>query len=630
MQSPTTMFGVSFRQTPRRGQRRAFEHPQLLTGPNLIVKEPTGYGKTLIISGAYSIRQRNQLSNRLLVVVPSRTLNEQFIQSFSRYMAIADVQGSRIITDVGFSPQSECIRRHRQNTSQVFITTIQYLAQGGFDTVKRLFEQGLWMLAVDEYHHYGIERTWGQRLSMVPANFLLALSATPYRPNQDSPFGQPHVSISYRDGVDEGVLKPLTGHAYDYKIDLIDENGTLKTYVTSELIAEVGSDNPDAIEQFRVRKKMRWSPKYVSPLISTPVQRMLVQRQRTGEHRLQFLATAMCVSHAELVCTQLRSSFPELRIDWVGTGEFGRTPEANAAIIDKFCPQAKSSYESPRDPELDGLVHVGMIAEGLDTIFVSEIIQLCPAGFNNRTLQIIGRASRPVLDISTGRSVSAHINFDGSTDLARGLNVNGSLIRAVGSAMIDAMDLTPPPPETTDDKTDDDDDIFPPELPEEPYIKLINLELIGIDSGDEGVQQMARVMEAVSNPLDRFIDFSAIKSDPKNPDWEKVIEAYKIMQAKLAQALDEKSIVAQWKDTVESAVSNIAGVVIGIMRGQNNPSFRVERTLPGDLRRRVNERKKAILGPVQPIPETYKLHYTWCQQLAKELRETRKIPEWLL
>jgi superfamily II DNA or RNA helicase len=618
MQSTSTMSGVSFRKELRRGQIRALEHPKVLTGQALNIKLPTGYGKTYTACGVYAIRQHHQLASRLLYLVPSRSQLEQFISSAPQELANAGVSGSRAVMDIGFFADHEVLKRHRQNTRQIFAATIQYFYQGGFNVCRELVEQGQWMLCIDEYHHYGTDKAWGQRAKQLPVNFVLAMSATPYRPREDSAFGPPDVAVTYREAVAEGAVKPLRGHAYNYRIDAVLEDGNIKTYTTEELIEEVGSDSPESIERFRVQRKMRWSPKYVSPLTYIPITRMETAR-RTSGHKLQALVSAMCVSHAELVCNQIRGNFPHLACEWVGTGQNGRSDEDNEKIIKRFCPPKPSNpLERRPDPEIDVLVHVGMAGEGLDVTNVSEIVLLRAASFNNSTFQIIGRGARFISD------TTCNVNFDGSTDFARGEKLdNGDVISGVGKALEYAMDYAPVL-DTADDDDEDDDDKLPPDLPDEPNIRIENMELTNINSGDEGVQTMARVMEATGGPR---LDYEGIQHDQQHKDWNVVVEFYLKMRAVMANDYNEKSKVAQWQDSVNGAVSNVTGIVVALMRGAD---IRIEKSLIGDIKKRINQRKRAACGPVAADIETCKKHYDWTLALAKELRATKKIPPWLM
>ena len=130
---------------------------------------------------------------------------------------------------------------------------------------------------------------------------------------------------------------------------------------------------------------------------------MLAQRQY--HPKLQALIGALCVSHAELVCKQIAEMYPELNVDWVGTGENGRNDPENELIIGKFCPPKDEDGNRPL-PEIDVLVHVGIAGEGLDSIKVSEVVFLNNASISNKRIQEAGRASRFL------EGVIGHISFD--------------------------------------------------------------------------------------------------------------------------------------------------------------------------------------------------------------------------
>ena len=333
MQHAAPVRGVSFRKEPRRGQLEVLNHPKLLADSKLNVKLPTGYGKTYVAAGTYSILKHHGRANRVLYVCASEGQRDQFIKDAPAEFRNASVDGTLVISDVGYMPTAELLKRHRKNTHQIFAITVQALIQPtGADRIRRLLESGSWLIVIDEYHHYGAEKSWGKVISGLSRVFTLAMSATPYRPAEDSAFGSPDIVVSYREGLEHKAVKELKGHAYDYKIDAIGSDGELITYTTNELIKDAGSDDPQKIEKLRIEKKMRWSPKYVSPLIRIPIERMMSERTKAAGHRLQALFSAMCVSHAELICAQLKSMNPELEVDWVGTGEDGKTPEKNAKI----------------------------------------------------------------------------------------------------------------------------------------------------------------------------------------------------------------------------------------------------------------------------------------------------------
>lgn len=599
MESAAIVQGVPFRKKLRIGQLRVFEalaeHQECLN-----VKLPTGYGKTLTCCGVYSILQRQRRATRLLVIFPTDAQLEQFKDGGPEDLEIAGVDGPRAVIDIRYFGAG-ALKEHRKNSAQVFAITVQSLQNSrGMNNCMDMMQTGQWMVCVDEYHHYGIDKSWGKAALALPRSFLLAMSATPSRPGDDSAFGAPNVAISYIDAKDERAVKPLRGHSYNYKIDAVNEDGDLICFTTRELAEAAGGDNPEQIERFKIERKMRWSPKYVSPLVSIPIERMQRERIATG-FRLQALVGAMCVSHASLVCEQLRSMFPELDIDWVGTGTHGRSPEENRRVLKRFCPP---KVDGRRVPTMDVLVHVGMAGEGLDSTFVSEVVHLNNASICNRSNQINGRASRYL------EGVVGNINFDASSEFAS----EGY----IGTAVMAAMDLDVAGAEKGEEQEPSD----VKDLPEEPTIRIFDMELIGVDSGDPEVQRMAQVLRRSDV---RGIDYDEIATNRNHPDWQRVTELYRTMRSVEAESHNRQATVAQWKDAVEGAVSNVTGAIVSIMRRNG---IRIQQAAVGDIKRRINQRKKQACGAIEPDVEVCKQHYQWLRRLQQEIKRDG-IPSWL-
>lgn len=606
----TAMPEMSFPKEPRSGQWSVIAESKSRLMLN--AKLPTGYGKTLAACYVFSLKKRLGICNRLLVIFPSDAQLDQFVRDGHRDLADAGVDGPVKVVDVRHAG-SRALRDHRSNIAQVFVITIQSLIeQRGMDNVVELLASGQWMIVVDEYHHYGLAKVWGRGVLGLNRAFLLALSATPTRPGDDSAFGVPHVSVKYRDAVEERAIKPLRAHAYGFRIETIDED-TLQTqtWTTEELVQEAGNDSPDAIERLRIKRKMRWSPRYVSPLVSTPIERMLRDRVDTGHHQLQVLISAMCVSHAKLVCEQVVDMYPELRVDWVGTGDFGRPSDENREVLKRFCPP--KDEDGLRHPTLDVLVHVGMAGEGLDAIHVSEVVLLCNASICNRILQIIGRGARYLPD------VTCNISFDSSSEFAEK--------HYVGGAIMDAMDYEPAKPDASANDGDDVDSDWPPEPPEEPTIRIARIDLLYIDSGHDGVQRMARVMERHGAAL----DFAGMRKDPKHPHWQIAIDDYRMLRRIESAAHDERAVIEQWKDNLTYVLTNLTTTVVLLLKKQGR-QIRDEKELKrlrGEIKARINTRKKDLFGAVQNDIEILKKHYGWCVALDRDLRERRSLPSWL-
>ena len=594
------MSQLSFRQNPRRGQRTVIDIALEPGRTRLCAKLPTGYGKTFTAACVYSSLQAAGIVDRLLYLVPSTGQLDQFVTDGGSDLEAASVDGSHYVCDIAFAGAVQTLKQHRQGSHQVFACTIQGLSAAGTGAiVKELLKAGRWMICVDEYHHYGETKTWGKAvlaLERLPqCKYLLAMSATPFRPDFDSAFGEPEVAISYREAVKEKAVKPMTCHSYTYKIDAI-EDGDVVSYTTGDIVDAAGDESQEALE--RVFKKMRWSPKYISPLVDTPITRMLRERLATG-HRLQALIGAFCCSHAQLVCEQVQAMFPELSVDWVGTGPSGRSDSENRAVLNKFCPPKKNGKRDPKNIRLDVLVHVGMAGEGLDTVYVSEVIHLNPANKNNSNDQENGRAARFLPD------VMAYVNVETGSDYA--------CEEYLGRGIEKAFDMSPKEASEDDSEPTDFDEVGDwPELPEEPEIDIYDVTCIQINTGE-----VERMEEAISKTTGLSLE------DPKVK--KAAIDYYLEMRRKEAEHFNDRSTVEQWKASVEQALSYVSRRVISQMMPN---ATRVDRSLSGDIRKRINSRKKRALGPVDKDVALLKRHYNWLKQLESELIKGG-IPQWL-
>lgn len=615
MQPTDLVRNVPFFQNARPGQKEVFK--RLTPDVNrLCVQLPTGYGKTLTALGAYSILKRQKRVDNLLVIFPTLAQIEQFVVNGPRDMRMVGVDGPLAVYDVSYWTGKDCLDAKRNNKSQSFAITAHSLIQpNGWLAVNDLMKNyGKWMVVVDEYHHYGIKSTWGKTVNKLVEDwqcpFLLAMSATPYRPNRDGAFGKPDVVVSYRAAAEAGCVKKLMGHSYVYRIDLITSDGDVATYTTDELVANFG-DEGNEMEKRAAERKMRWSPKYISPLVSVPIERMLRTRLETG-YRVQAIVGAMCVSHAKMVCEQIQSMFPDLTVEWVGTGENGRLDGENAEIVRKFCPSKDAGQENH---EIDVLVHVGIAGEGLDTTHVSEIIHLNRASINNSNNQENGRAARKLGD------VKGHINFDSASEYARA--------KHVGAAIMDAMDGNPP---QEDEKKGGDGDgdgdgggYNPPPLPIDP-VHIYHMELDNIRSGDPEVVMYKKLMIQDKELFGGFGFTEKDLDDPNSDIHEKALRGYKMMRRKEAELHNEQSVSTQWNEAVNTAISTVTGLVVRKMLGGKT---RYDKALAGDVKRKINSRKKRDLGELSKSVEVCKRHYQWLRDLEQTVNNGG-LPQWLV
>lgn len=590
---------------PRLGQERVFKS-LVVHDHKMSIQLPTGYGKTYTALGVYSILKTLREVNRLLVVFPTDAQLEQFDQQTPSKWKSYAIDGSKQVTDIrAFKHVS--IKRHRKSESQIFAITVQsLLGSNGNFIVSELMADPLstWMVVVDEYHHYGIDKPFGTVVSELRPKFLLCMSATPFRPGADNAFGEPNVVVSYREAVEEHAVKPLVGHAYHYKIEVVDGEGRLETLTTQQIIERAGGSSPAAIEKLSLDRKMRWSPQYISPLVITPIERMITQRIKTG-YKLQAVIGAMCVSHAQLVCEQVRFCFPDLVVEWVGTGEDGRTPDENRGIISRFAPASG-------EPTVDVLVHVGMAGEGLDTVNVSEVVHLNAAGVNNANNQENGRAARYL------PGVTGHINFDACSEFAR----KGY----VGSAIMAAMDNRPPQPDP------DEDEILcgGPQgewqtLPDDPCIRIVDIECTSIDSGDEEVKAIAEHFLPMLEECNG-VTFEEMKLDSSHPAWEYALTVVKEVRRREIVQLNDKSILSQWRSHLNLSLSVVTSHMAKLACDDDASANQKE--LRGRVKKAINTRKKNECGAVMDDVEVLAKHCKWLKRLDDTLKETRKVPSW--
>lgn len=598
------MSGLSFKKNPRPGQALAIEEASRPSRSQLIAQLPTGYGKTFTAASIYATLQAQGRVNRLLYLVPSTGQLDQFVRDGAGDMIDAGISGPPHVCDIAFSGAAQAVKQHRNNTHQIFACTIQALSSARVKSIAaELMNTGLWMVCVDECHHYGLGCTWGESVLALPRQFMLAMSATPFRPGDDSAFGTPDVAVSYRQAVAEGAVKPLSCHSYEYRVDALEENGEVISYTITDITDRAGGDAPDKVE--KIFREMRWSPKYISPLVEEPIRRMMLHRLETG-HRLQVLFGAMCCSHAQLVCAQIRahieSMYPgQLTVDWVGTGENGRTDGENRAVLKRFCPDKVDGRRRPEDIDLDILVHVGMAGEGLDTIYVSDVVHLNRASLNNSNRQENGRAARFL------EGVTGVIHVDSSSDFHQ----------FVGPAIehsFDHSDLSEVEEES--EPRDGEADRDPGELPEEPQIRIYDMQCIRIIKGEVEIMAKAMINESGWSP-------SLLEDDAYMQFAE---QAYLKMKRRELEAFNDRSIVEQWKEKVGTATGLVTSRAIRVIYGSKG---RLPASVAGELKKRINSRKKRELGGVDQDVNLLRRHYQWLQQLEQQLVQG-EVPQWLL
>ena len=605
MEYASIMQTLSPRKNPRNGQRKVLE--KIITAEKkLNVQLPTGYGKTLTACFAYAFLRHMGKVDRILYITPTKSQHAQFARGAVEDFLDAGIRikGNNVY-DVNFYGDDKALCVHRRNEHEVFAVTIQTLSRS---LLRELVNDPNhnWMVVVDEYHHYGIDASWGKEVATLKYKFLLTMSATPFRKSQDSAFGEPDVVVDYRTAVEEGAVKPLLGHSYVYRVEIEDQDtGQVSFYTTSEIESEFGQDMAKLDK--KLARQMRWNPKYLSPLITLPIDRMLVESNRVGKP-LQAIFFAMCVSHAKLIKEQIEMTYPGLEVDWVGTGPDGRTDEENRKILEMFCPP--KGKDGKRHFTLRVLVNCGMAGEGLDSVHVSEVSFMNSANITNSANQSIGRAARWLSD------VVGNINFDSCSQYAE----EGY----VGDAIMDALDFNDPQTCSKCNQIpcvcEPGGPIEPPLIPPEPFLLVGDAQLMEVNSGDPDVAVVVQAINAAGG-----INHSTINtaSDLDDPDiWEIVKKATQKIREGDKEQIEKLNDVAQvenLRSQVNNATSLIVREICKIYKDVHRKDF------AGIVKRAINSVKKRVCGPVENNIEVLKKHYYWLGQHQESIRNTKRI-----
>jgi len=596
------------RKALRAGQRQVVEAARAKKKGLLTVQLPTGYGKTLAAAAVFAVLRALGVVDRLLYLVPTTAQLRQFCDDGESDFHDIGLAGVHPF-EIGYSP-ALALKKHRSEEAIVFAATIQSVVSGPAAlALKEMMLAGRWMVVVDEYHHYGLEKAWGRAVLGLKAEFTLAMSATPDRKGQDGAFGKPEVRVSYRQAVHEEAAKRLSLHAYEYRVDAITVDNEPITFTTSEISDVVGSSDPHAIDKYMVERKLRWSPKYISPLVSIPIERLLAKRRNFP---LQMIVGAMGCHHAQMVCEQIRSMFGDLlRIDWVGTGPFGRSDAENEAVLSRFCPRKRDGRRRIEDVKVDVLVHVGKAGEGLDSVFVAEVVHLNPASITNQNDQENGRAARHIPG-APDELQEAIINVDSSSPYAQwpGPRIMDVFDRANGEA--------PPDKEDGDGKGGERD---PGLLADEPLVVIADCELQGIDKGDPEVRMWAEHV-ATAGSIDR-----SVLEDTGHWIYEAAIRLRRKELLERAQGQEGMSVLAQLRATLHGAVGSVASVAA---RQTATATGRFERSLLGDMKKRINTemRKRHGCGVDEADEDGLRERYAWIKQLDRSIR-SEGLPPWL-
>lgn|SRR5215475_1192600 len=606
MESERRTSGMSLPENLRPKQKETIE--AYAENDCVIVQLPVGYGKTKTAAGSFAQLNFRAAANRMLYIVPRINQAYQAAESVPEALKEFGIQTRAVI--VG-DDQVHAKRVHAADQMCCFIATVQsLLSRATMETIQDLMRTGKWFAVVDEHHHYSTDGNgdseWTRKLKTLNWSAMLAMSATANRHDGTDHFPDPEITETYRGAAEAGYVKRLSLHAYEYQIDAVTVDGLVYHFTTEELAEQAGSEKPDAIDAHLTSRRMRFSPKYVSPLVTFPMARLVDLRLRGIKS--QMLIQAMSCAHAQCVVEQVRMLLPEsMSVDWVGTGEHGRKPRENEDVIKQFCP-AKDKLTGKRPWTLDVLVNVGIASEGLDTVDVTEISFLTPANITITNLQTIGRGSRLML-LGDRQQPTCHINVDTGSDMAEHIGK--------GIELLFDRDVEAPEDVERERKPAEPPDYEP--LPEKLGWVIADVELVDIRS-----EPMFKV---VRDAAARDLEQRGLRAVPEQIDdaAERAIRKY------LNQTSNESAILAQKREQVDLAANKIASL---IMRRKSEAGIRPERSEAGDLKKRINTQKRIRFnGRVKDLDEAeLEQQYSWLKEIERSIllaHGLNGLPSWL-
>jgi hypothetical protein len=572
---------------PRPGQSRLIEWllDHVESALRLCVRWPGGYGKTIGIALAYMILRQFGRVNRMLVVVANDQQRVQFRRDFPatcRRIGLS-IRGECVWD---FDKTAKAVRTSMLNRCEVFVVTIQMVSatnRKATDSLLDLLGDGnQWMLAADEYHHYAQEKDWGKSLQRVCDNvqFSLAMSATPTRDGTETIFGEPDLVVTYREAVDQGAVKKLWLRRYHYTVKATTGDGSEVEYTTDELRQQF--DN-ESLSEFEERVGLRYSTKYIHPMILEPLLRLQDRRADSGKP-LQMLIRAMSCRHAKYICKVVNDVAPGLRSNWVGSGPNGQPDHVNAAVIEQFVPPAG------KDPQLDVLVQVQKVGEGSDSVMVCEIVDLALAnidGASNQLKQFIFRGSRVVPGLDAEQQY-CNVNVPSDAKLA-------GLEQDVGLAGVSLMDWIDGDYSKAGSEPDGEqpprDGEFNP--PPEDFLSIVvrrNAELTEVTDDMQG-----HFMKFVANMNGCVVESCSHWDVENNPDHlDAAKRAYLVVANSHAAEMDAQAQLEQRAQKFDSEVRRLASH--GAKISSRATGEEISGKLIGKLAKKINGNLKLAIG----------------------------------
>jgi superfamily II DNA or RNA helicase len=382
----------------RRWQERAIATVLSATGPVLIEACP-GAGKTRLGLECTARLFEQQVINRVLIVVPTRRLVEQWVE------AGTGVGGGAVVplAPAGWRPVEPLFQRWAGAAftyHALFFQTTMFealAAEPGFRT----------LVIFDEIHHAGAESAWGmaaQQAFKAAATRVLSMSGTPFRTKDPIAFVETRLgrsvandTYSYGEALADGVCRPLKFAAIGGTATFQTPDGSIETVSFDDDLNEQG-------ESYRLRTVLDADGDHLREMLRIADEELARLRTTTDPDAGGLVVCVDC-DHADAVARILHRM----------TG--ARPVVACSRLNDPDDPSPRFAIEAFVKSTSPWIVSVKMISEGVDI----------------RRLRVLVYATNVVTDLAfrqiTGRIVR--------TDPKNGEHDYGSVVLPADDRLLD-------------------------------------------------------------------------------------------------------------------------------------------------------------------------------------------------